>query len=263
MAFVTDESASGLRQHRVGSVAVLTLDRPEVRNALSPALLGALQGTLADLAADVEVAAVVLTGAGDRAFCSGMDLKAFSEATPGAQSGIHLEPGDPVLARDYPKPMVAAVNGAAVAGGFELVLSCDLVVASADAVFALAEVRRGLIAAGGGTMLGTRIPLAAALEITLLGDPISAQRAFDLGLVNRVVAADAVLDTALDLAARLASNGPLAMKLTKQLVRGAVDRGPEHGRPTGAQIQEIFSSADAQEGACAFVEKREPRWTGR
>ena len=259
---MTDEAAAGLRRHRRGLVEVLTLDRPEVRNALSPALLGGLRRALDEVAGDDEVAAVVLTGAGDRAFCSGMDLKAFSSTEPPAQGGFEIEPGDPVLPWDYPKPMVAAVNGAAVAGGFELVLACDLVVASADAGVGFAEVRRGLIAAGGGTMLATRIPLAAALEIALLGEPITAQRAFDLGLVNRVVAAESVLDTALELADRLARNGPLAMQVTKRLIRGAADRGPEHGRPTRAQIEAVFSSADAQEGARAFVEKREPRWTG-
>ena len=260
---MTDGEPTGLREERVGRVGVLTLDRPEVRNALSPALLGAMQHALDDLASDDDVGAVVLTGAGDRAFCSGMDLKAFAASTPGDEVGFRVEPGDPVLPWDYPKPMVAAVNGAAVAGGFELVLACDLVVASVDATFGLAEVQRGLIAAGGGTMLATRIPLAAALEITLLGERITASRAYELGLVNRLVTADAVLDTALELANRLAGNGPLAMRLTKRLVRGAVDAGPDRGRPSRAEIEEIFASADAQEGALAFVEKREPRWTGR
>ena len=260
---MTDGEPTGLREERVGRVGVLTLDRPEVRNALSPALLGAMQHALDDLASDDDVGAVVLTGAGDRAFCSGMDLKAFAASTPGDEVGFRVEPGDPVLPWDYPKPMVAAVNGAAVAGGFELVLACDLVVASVDATFGLAEVQRGLIAAGGGTMLATRIPLAAALEITLLGERITASRAYELGLVTRLVTADAVLDTALELADRLAGNGPLAMRLTKRLVRGAVDAGPDRGRPSRAEIEEIFASADAQEGALAFVEKREPRWTGR
>lgn len=244
-------------------MAVLTLDRPEVRNALSMALLGALHRALDEIADDGEVGAVVLTGAGDRAFCSGMDLREFASGEPTPRSGADLRPGDPALPWDYPKPMVAAVNGAAVAGGFELVLACDLVVASEDATFGLAEVRRGLIAAGGGTMLATRIPLVAALEITLLGEPITAHRAFGLGLVNRVVGAEAVLDSALDLAGRLAQNGPLAMRLTKRLVRGSVDDGPSHGRPTAAQLQEIFTSEDAREGALAFIERREPRWTGR
>jgi len=260
---VTTRESTGLREERIGRVALLTLDRPEVRNALSPALLGALQHALDEIASDDGIGAVVLTGAGDRAFCSGMDLEAFTASTPGDEIGFRVEPGDPVLGWHYPKPMVAAVNGAAVAGGFELVLACDLVVASADATFGLAEVRRGLIAAGGGTMLATRIPLAAALEITLLGEQITASRAYELGLVNRVVAADAVLDTAMELAEQLASNGPLAMALTKRLVRGAVDEGPACGRPSQAEIEEIFSSADAQEGALAFIEKREPRWTGR
>ena len=260
---MTDGSDVGLRQLRVGRVSILTMDRPEVRNALSMAMLGALHRALQEIADDGDIGAVVLTGAGDRAFCSGMDLREFTAGEPRPDTGVRIEPGDPVLPWDYPKPMVAAVNGAAVAGGFELVLACDLVVASVDAKFGLAEVRRGLIAAGGGTMLATRIPLTAALEITLLGEPITAQRAFDLGLVNRVVAPESVLDTAVDLAGRLAQNGPLAMRLTKRLVRGSVDAGPASGRPTGAQIQEIFSSADAQEGALAFIEKREPRWTGR
>lgn len=260
---MTHEASTVLEQVRIGRVEILTLNRPEVRNALSPALLGALQRTLDALADDAEVGAVVLTGAGDRAFCAGMDLRAFGSGEDMGSGGFRAEPGDPVLPWDYPKPLVAAVNGAAVAGGFEIVLACDLVVASADAKFGLAEVRRGLIAAGGGTSLATRIPLTAALEITLLGENITAQRAFELGLVNRVVPQPQVLDTALELAERLSSNGPLAMRMTKRLVRGAVDHGPERGRPTKEQIEEIFASEDAREGALAFVEKREPRWTGR
>ena len=252
----------GLRVERHGRVALLTLDRPEVRNALSMGLLAALHRTLADLAEDDDVGAVVLTGAGP-VFCAGMDLKDFSDPDRAdAPSELEIEPGDPALPWDYPKPMVAAVNGAAVAGGFELVLACDLVVASEDATFGLAEVRRGLFPAGGGTMLGTRIPLAVALEITLLGERFPAARAYDLGLVNRIVPPESVLDVALDLAERLARNGPLALRVTKQLVRGALDRGPEHGRPTREQIESVFSSADAIEGARAFVEKREPKWTG-
>lgn len=243
-------------------VQVITLNRPDQMNAINGELAGALWAAIEEVEADPQITAGVLTGNG-RGFCSGMDLKAFAASTPGDEVGFRVEPGDPVLPWDYPKPMVAAVNGAAVAGGFELVLACDLVVASVDATFGLAEVQRGLIAAGGGTMLATRIPLAAALEITLLGERITASRAYELGLVNRLVTADAVLDTALELADRLAGNGPLAMRLTKRLVRGAVDAGPDRGRPSRAEIEEIFASADAQEGALAFVEKREPRWTGR
>lgn len=266
-----DANDAVLLRRREGAVEVLTLNRPERRNALSSELIQTLGQTFAEIADDDEVRAIVLTGAGDRAFCSGMDLKDFSANAssdadaPADPSGSDSE-GDTskysVIPWDFPKPIVGAMNGAVVAGGFELMMACDLVVAADHAVFGLAEVKRGLLPAGGGTVLATRIPLALALELTLTGDTFAADRALAIGLVNRVVPGDQVLDEALALAGRIAENGPLAVKVIKRLVRaGATDGGAAW--PTMADSRMVFQSEDAREGALAFVEKRAPRWVGR
>jgi enoyl-CoA hydratase len=160
-------------------------------------------------------------------------------------------------------PVVGAANATAVAGGFELLLGCDVVVASEAASFGLPEVKRGLFAAGGGMFLSTRIPLAVALELTLTGDPMDAARAYSLGLVNRVVPGDQVVDAAVELAERIARNGPLAVQATKELVRLAVTDA-EKATTRQAELQPaVFASDDAKEGATAFIEKRDPVWTGR
>jgi enoyl-CoA hydratase/carnithine racemase len=160
-------------------------------------------------------------------------------------------------------PLIGAANATALAGGFELLLGCDLVVASSHAKFGLPEVKRGLFAAGGGTFLGTRIPLSVAMELTLTGDPIDAERAYALGLVNAVVPPDEVLDAALEFAERIAANGPLGVAATKELVRlGIADAAQAETRLAELQ-QTVFSSEDAREGATAFVEKRPPVWRGR
>ena len=262
----TDAMEPVLLRRRHGVVEILTLNRPARRNALSTDLLEAFDATFDELASDNAVRAIVLTGAGDRAFCAGLDLKDFASGTGPPTSGPDAgkKPAKPsVIAWDYPKPIVAAVNGAAVAGGFELMMCCDLVVAADHAVFGLAEVKRGLVPGGGGTLLATRIPLALALELTLTGDTFSATRALEVGLVNRVVPGPRVLDEALALAVRIAENGPLAVAMIKQLVRSAADEGGMAAWPTREQIAHIFGSEDAKEGALAFVEKRAPRWVGR
>jgi enoyl-CoA hydratase len=261
---------SVLERDRRGAVELLTLNRPERRNALSAELIAALGTTFAELADDAAVRAIVVTGAGDRAFCAGMDLKDFAaRSSDESEAPAAVADEDAVPARhqlipwDYPKPIVAALNGATVAGGFELMMSCDLAVAAEHVVFGLAEVKRGLIPGGGGTLLATRIPLALALEITLTGDTFDAPRALEIGLINRVVPADRLLDEALALANRIAENGPLAVSLVKRLVRqGATEGGPA-AWPPPAEIRAVFASEDAQEGALAFVEKRAPRWVGR
>lgn len=250
-----------LERRRAGHVEVLTLNRPEAANSLNPELFGALARASVELAADDEVRAVVLTGAGERVFCGGMDLAAFSrgEAMPVA---TEEERAVSITGGRFPKPLIAAVNGAAVGGGFELVLACDLVVAATHARFGLPEVKRGLYAAGGGTMLSTRIPLAVALEIGLTGEPIGAAAARDLGLVNRVVAAAEIVDEALALAEKIVANGPLGVQLTKRLMRQAVSESPAMGMASPAETAAVFESNDAAEGGRAFLEKRPPRWTG-
>ncbi len=253
-----------LEQQREGGTLVLTLNRPEAANSLNPALLDALGAALADAADDDGVRCLVLAAAGDRIFCAGMDLTALADAAArdGAADPRAAAAREQLFAGGFPKPIVAAVNGTAAGGGFELVLACDLVVAAEHARFGLPEVRRGLFPAGAGTLLGTRIPLAVALEIGLTGELIPAARALELGLLNRVVPAGQALPAALGLAGRIAANGPLAVRRTKRLMRAAVDRDPAAGRATPDDLAAIFTSADAREGAAAFLEKREPRFTG-
>ena len=254
----------GLVIERHDAVAVLRLDRPDARNALTPALVSALGAAVLDADADADVRALVLTGTGTRAFCAGMDLRSFAGGDqvagsddPGVAGFLRIVQGE------IATPIVGAANGTAVAGGLELLLGCDLVVASSEARFGLPEVQRGLFAAGGGTFIGQRIPLAVALEMALTGDMVDAGRAYELGLVNRVVPPGDVLDAALALAGRIAANGPLGVAASKELVRlGVSDAG--RARERLAELQKVvFASEDAREGARAFVEKRPPVWRGR
>ena len=196
---------SVLERERHGAVEVLTLNRPERRNALNKELLAALADAFTELEVDDAVRAVVLTGAGDRAFCAGMDLKEFAESPrdeqpPDPDDDTVVPERHQMVSWEYPKPIVVALNGAAVGGGFEMMMACDLAVAAEHVMFGLAEVKRGLMPGGGGTLLATRIPLAIALEITLIGDTFDAARALELGLINRVVPAGQEVDEALVLA---------------------------------------------------------------
>ena len=270
----TQQEGGVLLRRREGLVEILTLNRPDQGNSLSPELLATLGAALDELAVDDAVRAVVLTGAGERIFCGGMDLRAFSEAPsePAAGPAEERAPaaaGTPssgtgaLFDGSYVKPVIAAVNGAAVGGGFELVLGSDLVVAAEHARFGLPEVKRGLFPGGMGTLLADRIPLALALEIGLTGELFGAERALQLGLVNRVVPAGDLLDAALERANAICANGPIAVRVIKKLIRGTVEHSPDEGRPTPAILAEVFGSEDAKEGALAFIEKRPPVWTGR
>lgn len=256
------EDAVLLERH--GSVALLTINRPDARNAINAAVSHALGSALDAIEDDAGVAVVVLTGAGDRAFCAGMDLKAFAAGESDAV--LHASGGFAGIARrTFTKPIVAAVNGFALAGGLEIVLSCDLVVASEHATFGIPEVTRGLIAGAGGLFrLPRRVPLSIALELALTGDPIDARRAHELGLVNHVVPAGALVSEALALAARIARNAPLALATTKSTVlRGLAADEAEGWRLNDEAVEAVFGSEDALEGATAFAEKRPPRWSGR
>ncbi len=256
-----------IRDEREGDIAVITIDRPHVANALDADAFARLGAAFERAEGDASVRVVVLTGAGDKAFCAGLDLKAFGEAhqratrrgdVPGYVRGSEI-----VKRRTYRKPVIAAVNGAAVAGGFELVLACDLVVAADHAWFALPEVKRGLIPGGGGTRLAQRIPLCAALELTLTGEPVPARRALELGLVNRVVPATELESEVMGLARRIASNAPRAIELVKRLV---YEETTLHDADQWARIEraaeDVLGSNDAYEGARAFLEKRTPTWSG-
>ena len=259
---MTDAEEPVLVTERRGAVTVLRLNRPEARNALNPELLEAVGLAMVEAENDPDVRAVVLTGTGDKAFCAGMDLRGFAEARTVGGRGEGMQGFARFSQGDIALPIVGAANATAVAGGFELLLGCDVVVASDAASFGQPEVKRGLFAAGGGVFLSTRIPLAVALELTLTGDPIDAQRAYELGLVNQVVPAGEVLDAAVALAERIARNGPLALQATKQLVRTA-STDLEKARALAAEWQpKVFGSDDAKEGATAFIEKRDPVWTG-
>src|SRR6516225_5391227 len=259
----TTSSEPVLVKQRRGAVSILRLNRPEARNALNPELLTQIGLGMIEAENDPDLRAVVLTGTGDKALCAGMDLRAFAEggtvggSREGMQGFVRFTHGE------IDVPIVGAANATAVAGGFELLLGCDVVVASEAATFGLPEVKRGLFAAGGGALLSTRIPLAVALELTLTGDPIDAQRALSLGLINQVVPPGEVLDAAVSLAQRIARNGPLALQATKELVRTA-STDMAKARTLAAEWQpKVFGSEDAKEGATAFIEKRDPVWKGR
>ena len=233
----------------IGNVLVATLNRPEARNALNPELIDDLSDVLREADADPAVRVIVLTGAGT-VFCAGMDLKAFAKGG-GKFDGLVW-----FFREGITTPVIAALNGSALAGGFELALACDLVVAAEDAKLGIAEVKRGLFAAGGGTTLADRVPLAVALEMGLTGDLVTAADAKQFGLVNRAVPAGEVRETALTLAGRIAENGPLGVAMTKRLMRERRWAEPE-------EVESVFRSADAVEGARAFAERRSPVWTGK
>jgi enoyl-CoA hydratase len=245
---------------RRDNVLVITINRPQARNALNLRVAEGIRDAVDELDQDRELRAAVLTGAGGT-FSAGMDLKAFlkgeSPSFPGrGLCGITQTPPR--------KPLIAAVEGWALAGGFELMLACDLAVAAQSARFGVPEVKRSLVAAAGGALLlSRRLPQAIALELLLTGDPIDAGRAAAVGLVNRVVDDGTALDAALDLATAIAGNGPLAVIASKEVARGGQDWTVAEGWRRQAEITApVFSSADAREGATAFAEKRAPVWRG-
>ena len=248
-------------RERRGHIEVLTINRPEARNAINLAVATALSTFLDDAEADDDVWVVVLTGAGDKAFSAGMDLKAFALGeVPITDQGFAG-----VTKRNFTKPLIAAANGSALAGGFEIMMSCDMVIAGAHAKFGIPEAQRGLIAGGGGLIrLPKRIPLAVAYEMALTADPIDATRAYELGLVNRVVPGDQVLDVAIALAERIAKNAPLAVRTSKRIMKQVLDLTEEQSWVVNNDaFAMIGRSADAREGAVAFAEKREPNWSGQ
>ena len=243
------------------NVLVITINRPEARNAVNGAVATGVSAALDRLDAEPSLSIGVLTGAGGT-FSSGMDLKGFLKGETPVIEGRGLAG----LTEQPPrKPLIAAVEGYALAGGFEMVLACDLVVASSEAKFGLPEVKRSLVAGGGGLIrLPQRLPYYVAMELALTGDSITGEQAHAFGLVNRVVEPGKALDGALELAAAIAANGPLALAASKEIVRRSLDWTEAEGWKQQLDIMApVFSSEDAREGAAAFAEKRPPRWQGK
>jgi enoyl-CoA hydratase len=242
-------------------VAVLTINRPEARNAINGAVARSLAAMADEMDARKDVSVIILTGAGGY-FSSGMDLKGFLTGdlpnVPGRGFGGLVE-------RPPVKPVIAAVEGYALAGGFELALSCDLIVASEEARFGLPEVARGLVAAAGGLLrLPRRIPYHLAMEIALTGEHFAAPILREAGLINSLVPAGQALEAARALAARVAKNAPLALAASKRVVVESADWSSEEAfAKQGAITAPVFTSADAREGALAFAERRAPQWKGK
>jgi enoyl-CoA hydratase len=242
-------------------VLVITINRPEQRNAVNAAVADGIAAALDDLDSDAELSIGVITGAG-KGFCSGMDLKAFV-------TGERPWAGDRGFAgitqRASAKPLIAAIEGFAVAGGLEVALSCDLIVAARGARLGIPEVKRSLVAAGGGLLRLPRVlPRNVAMELALTGDPIAAERAQELGLVNRLAEPGEALSAALELAEAIAQNGPLALAASKRILTESVDwPDSEFFDRQQAITEPVMASQDAREGATAFAEKRAPVWQGR
>jgi enoyl-CoA hydratase/carnithine racemase len=255
---------SELLRERQGHIEILTINRPEARNAINGAVSRGFVAAFDDLEADDECWVVIVTGSGDKAFSAGMDLKAFASGEGGDIMGVKGGFGG-ITQRAFAKPIIAAVNGSALAGGCEIMLSCDLVVAVEGAKFGIPEVKRGLIAGAGALIrLPKRIPPTIALELALTGEPIDAGRALELGLINRVVPAERLMDEALALAATIAENAPLAVRASKRVMKEAGELPDAEGWAiNNAVVPEVFTSADAMEGPIAFAEKRKPNWSGK
>jgi enoyl-CoA hydratase len=239
-------------------VLVITINRPEVRNAINTATAEGIAAAIDELESRDDLVAGVITGAGS-SFCAGMDLKAF---LAGERPSVPVRGFAGIVEKPPEKPMVAAVEGHAIAGGFEIALACDVIVAAENALFGLPEVRRGLVAGGGGLMrLPTRVPYGLAVEWALTGAFVPAVRAAEVGLVNRLTAPGEALTSALELAVTIAANGPLAVRATKRILVESRDWPSSEAFDRQREISEpVRASEEAREGARAFAEKRAPQW---
>lgn len=242
-------------------VLIVTINRPQAKNAMNAAAAHGISAAMDELDSNDELSVGIITGA-DNTFCAGMDLKGFLKGeTPNVEGkgfgGITQAPPR--------KPLIAAVEGYALAGGFELLLACDLIVAAESAKFGISEVKRGLVAGAGGLIrLPRQVPYRQAMELALLGDFVEAGVAKEMGLINRIVPTGTALDAAKEMAAKIAENGPLAVSVSKQIIRDSGDWSTDEMWARQAEIMmPVFSSEDAREGATAFAEKREPVWTGK
>jgi enoyl-CoA hydratase len=242
---------------RRNRVMIITLNRPDAMNAINGALSNGLWNAIQELDNDDGLTAGVITGNG-RAFCAGMDLKAFAR-------GEDIGPLNQFVRSGAKKPLIGAINGFALAGGCEVALTCDLLVASTAAKIGIREVKVGLFAAAGGVFrLPARVGYAKAMEMALTGEPITAEEAMQAGMLSGLTAPEDLLESAVELAERIAENAPLAVAASKQLVRAAAS-GVEEDKLWEMQIplqKSVFSSNDAKEGPAAFAEKRAPNWTG-
>lgn len=246
-----------------GHVAILTINRPEARNAVNAEVASGMEARLDEFEANRDLWVGVITGAGT-VFSAGADLKAIS-SNGGAGLGTQRGGFAGLVARSRTKPLIAAVNGPALAGGCEIALACDMIVAAEGARFGLPEVKRSLVAAAGGLFrLPRAIGMAPAMEVILTGDPISARRAYELGMINDVVPDGKALESALELAARVAANAPIAVHASRNLAaRAFVDDDALISRDTITEFQRVLQTEDAKEGPLAFIEKRAPRWRAR
>jgi enoyl-CoA hydratase len=249
-----------LSEERDG-ILIITINRPEARNAVNGDVASGMAAALDRLDAGDDLRVGIVTGAGGY-FSAGMDLKAFMQGES-PYAGDRGFAG--ITQRASRKPLIAAVEGFALAGGFEIALSCDLIVASRDARFGIPEVKRSLVAAGGALLrLPKRIPYHLAMELALTGEPIGAERAREIGIVNRLGDPGAALDTAIELAQQIVKNAPLALIASKEILQKALDWSDAEGWAKQGEISgPVFVSEDAREGATAFAEKREPVWRGR
>jgi enoyl-CoA hydratase len=246
-----------------GRCAVITIDRPEARNSVNPEVARGIEAAIDTVESDDEIWVAILTGT-PPVFSAGADLKAIGD---GRAAELSTERGGfaGITRRERTKPVIAAVEGAALAGGTEIVLSCDLVVAAEDSRFGIPEVKRGLVAAAGGLFrLGRKIPINVAMECTLTGDPIDAARAHSFGLVNELAPSGGALDAARALAERIVANAPLAVSESRKVVLAGTGADEETAwELTAAANQVVHGSEDLEEGVRAFIEKRAPQWKGR
>jgi enoyl-CoA hydratase len=250
--------ADAVLTERRGRVLVVTINRPDQRNAINAAVAQGIAGALDALDGDAELSVGVLTGAG-KGFCAGMDLKAF---VTGERPYVGDRGFAGITQRSAEKPLIAAIEGFAVAGGLEVALSCDLIVAARGARLGIPEVKRSLVAAGGALLRLPRVlPRNVAVELALTGDPIDAERAHALGMVNRLAEPGGALDAALELADAIAPNGPLALAASKRILTESLDwPDSEFFARQGEIAGPVMASEDAREGATAFAEKRAPVW---
>ena len=246
-----------------GRIAYITLNRPEARNAVNGELAQALESALDKLEEDSELWVGILKGNG-AAFCAGADLK---EISAGRGNTLSTEKGGfgGIVKRERTKPLIAAVTGSALAGGTEVALSCDLIVAADSTNFGLPEVKRSLVAAAGGLFrLPRALGMATALEAIMTGDPIPATRAYELGMVNKVAPRDSVIEEAEKLAERIIVNAPLAVQASRSVTKNALKSSDDElWSQSGKAMMQIFQTEDFKEGPRAFIEKRAPQWKGK